>query len=130
MTSEVSLSEKLPQKVNLPKLSPKEKEKPLQGEKRISQPGLRQTQHWCSQNSEGEPRRLVTCRGSQGAEPHARALHLQIHDREATRGHQLLQLFSQLQGKGQNEHTPARRESSVSGPALVRSAQTQEATGG
>lgn len=79
-----------------------------------------------SEQHQGAPRRPLTCRRHQRAEPHARALNLQIHDREAAHGHQLLQLFSQLQGKGQNERT-------LQGGHLclfVHSAQTQEAPGG
>lgn len=56
----------------------------------------------------------VTCRCHQRAEAQAHALHLQVHDGETTCRHQLFQLFSQLQGRGQSERTAAGRGPSVS----------------
>lgn len=49
---------------------------------------------------------LVTCCCRQGAEPNAHTLHFQVHDGEAARRHQLLQLLSQLRGHGQSDEGP------------------------
>lgn len=117
VTSQISLCEEVPWKgACLPKLSqmkskslPRERRQPHREKRSVHSLDSDNLARVPSNNTKGAPRRPLTCRRHQRAEPHTRALNLQIHDREAAHGHQLLQLFSQLQGKGQNECTVARR---------------------
>lgn len=84
-------------------------------------PGLARTCHRRSQNDGGRSPETVTCGCHQRAEPDAHALHFQVHDREAARGHQLFELLSQLQGQGHGLETLTGRDALGFAPTLTHS---------